>query len=201
MTRQTRRPRPPRRPGVRRRPHPHVGRRRRRLPGRPATPAAGQGGTACRPRRDAWSATPTALEHRQPGGRPVEDGDALVIATSGSTGDPKGVVLTHDAVAASAAASSARLERHRPTTTGSPASRSPTSAAWPSSPEPSARAPRLTVLPRFDPRAVQSASAPRWSASSPRRCAASTHQLPPRRARRCGAARRPPGQRRRPPTG
>jgi o-succinylbenzoate---CoA ligase len=40
---------------------------------------------------------------------PVEDGDALVIATSASTGDPKGVVLTHRAVAASAAATSARL--------------------------------------------------------------------------------------------
>jgi O-succinylbenzoic acid--CoA ligase len=40
---------------------------------------------------------------------PVEDGDALVVATSGSTGDPKGVVLTHDAVAASARATSARL--------------------------------------------------------------------------------------------
>ena len=39
----------------------------------------------------------------------VEPGDALVMATSGSTGTPKGVVLTHDAVAASAAATSARL--------------------------------------------------------------------------------------------
>lgn len=43
------------------------------------------------------------------GGRPVEPGDALVIATSGTTGTPKGVVLTHDAVAASARATSARL--------------------------------------------------------------------------------------------
>ena len=44
-----------------------------------------------------------------PGGRPAEDGDALVVATSGSTGDPKAVVLTHDAVAASARATSERL--------------------------------------------------------------------------------------------
>lgn len=43
------------------------------------------------------------------GGVPVEDGDALVVATSGTTGQPRGVVLTHDAVAASARATSARL--------------------------------------------------------------------------------------------
>ncbi len=44
-----------------------------------------------------------------PGGRPVAEGDALVVSTSGSTGRPKGVVLTHDAVRASALATSERL--------------------------------------------------------------------------------------------
>ncbi|MBK9181251.1 MAG: AMP-binding protein [Acidimicrobiales bacterium] len=47
--------------------------------------------------------------HRRSGGGAVEPGDALVVATSGSTGEPKGVVLTHDAVASSARATSARL--------------------------------------------------------------------------------------------
>lgn len=46
---------------------------------------------------------------RVQGGEPVEEGDALVLATSGSTGTPRGVVLTHAAVAASAHATSARL--------------------------------------------------------------------------------------------
>ena len=40
---------------------------------------------------------------------PVEDGDALVVATSGTSGEPKGVVLTHAAIAASARATSSRL--------------------------------------------------------------------------------------------
>ncbi|MBI4883879.1 MAG: AMP-binding protein [Actinobacteria bacterium] len=46
--------------------------------------------------------------HRMPG-RGVEHGDALVVATSGATGTPKGVVLTHAAVIASARATSDRL--------------------------------------------------------------------------------------------
>ncbi|HYN34556.1 MAG TPA: AMP-binding protein [Ilumatobacteraceae bacterium] len=51
----------------------------------------------------------TALLAAMRVGEPVEPGDAVVVATSGSTGEPKGVVLTHDAVAASAEATSRRL--------------------------------------------------------------------------------------------
>jgi o-succinylbenzoate---CoA ligase len=43
------------------------------------------------------------------GARPAEEGDALVVVTSGTTGVPKGAVLTHEAVRASAHASSTRL--------------------------------------------------------------------------------------------
>jgi O-succinylbenzoic acid--CoA ligase len=46
---------------------------------------------------------------RADGGVGAEEGDALVVATSGSGGRPRGVVLTHDAVAASARLTSARL--------------------------------------------------------------------------------------------
>ncbi|MFP5327811.1 MAG: class I adenylate-forming enzyme family protein [Acidimicrobiia bacterium] len=42
-------------------------------------------------------------------GEPVAEGDALVVATSGTTGEPKGAVLTHAAIRASAEATSARL--------------------------------------------------------------------------------------------
>ncbi len=47
--------------------------------------------------------------HARAGARPVEADDALVVATSGTTGAPRAVVLTHQAVAAAARAASAAL--------------------------------------------------------------------------------------------
>jgi o-succinylbenzoate---CoA ligase len=52
---------------------------------------------------------PDGERTRLDGGAPVEDGDAVVVATSGTSGEPRGVVLTRTAVEASAAASSHRL--------------------------------------------------------------------------------------------
>ncbi|MEO6628656.1 MAG: AMP-binding protein [Aquihabitans sp.] len=46
----------------------------------------------------------------EPGAPPIEDGDALVIATSGSTGDPKLVVHTHSGLSAHASAVHQRLD-------------------------------------------------------------------------------------------
>jgi O-succinylbenzoic acid--CoA ligase len=61
---------------------------------------------ALRPTRIVGS---SGEQHALAGGVPVEEGDALVVATSGTSGHPKGVVLTHGAIAASALATSARL--------------------------------------------------------------------------------------------
>lgn len=48
-------------------------------------------------------------EHALKNAIPIDTGDALVMPTSGTSGTPKGVVLTHAALAASASATSARL--------------------------------------------------------------------------------------------
>jgi o-succinylbenzoate---CoA ligase len=53
------------------------------------------------------------MYHTMGVGDEVEPGDALVVATSGSSGAPKGVVLTHEAVGASAEATSRRLDVSR----------------------------------------------------------------------------------------
>ncbi len=45
-----------------------------------------------------------------PNGRSVQDGDALVIASSGSTGSPKGIIHTHSSILAGAQASASRLQ-------------------------------------------------------------------------------------------
>lgn len=58
--------------------------------------------------RPARVVTPDGTERCQ-GALAVEEGDALVVATSATTGAPKGVVLTHGAVEASARATSERL--------------------------------------------------------------------------------------------
>lgn len=47
--------------------------------------------------------------HNRPDGAAVADGDALIVATSGTTGTPKGAILTTEAVEASAHATSAAL--------------------------------------------------------------------------------------------
>jgi len=45
-----------------------------------------------------------------PNGRPMQDGDALVIASSGSTGSPKGIIHTHSSILSGARASASRLQ-------------------------------------------------------------------------------------------
>ncbi len=51
----------------------------------------------------------TLADETQLSGNPIEPGDAVVVATSGTTGQPKAAVLTLDAVTASARATSQRL--------------------------------------------------------------------------------------------
>jgi O-succinylbenzoic acid--CoA ligase len=60
--------------------------------------------------RPAVLVTSNGERHELPDPLPVEEGDVLVMATSGTTARPKGVVLTAEAVSASASASNRRLE-------------------------------------------------------------------------------------------
>ena len=68
---------------------------------------------ALRPTKVLDASGVTSMEH----GLPVEDGDALVVLSSGSVATPKAAILTHSAIAASAQMTSEALDidpgRHR----------------------------------------------------------------------------------------
>ena len=88
----------------------HLVARRRRVRRRPPPRRCGARRHCSRPSRRRGSVTDDGTEMRTwTAARGVEAGDALVVTTSGSTASPRAVVLTHDAVAASALATSARL--------------------------------------------------------------------------------------------
>ena len=125
------------------------------------------------------SGAETALE----GGLPMEPGDALVVATSGAAGAPKGVVLTHDAVAASAAATNSRLGV---TAADHWLACLPLSHVGGLSVVTRALAggTRLTVLPGFDAAAVAPTPAPPSSRWWPRCCHGSSRPVPHDRPRR-----------------
>ncbi len=132
-------------------------------------------------------------QHALRDGIPVEDGDALVVATSGTSGQPQGGRA--DARGRRRLGrGDHRSPRHRPrrATPGSPACPWPTSGGSPSSPAPSSPAPHSIVMPGFDADVVEEAGRSGRSPTSPwsrRRCGGS---IPPSStASSSGAARRP----------
>ncbi len=86
-----------------------LGVRRRRAPARPSAAPTGRPARCIDALRPARVVSAEGTRALPGGGMPTEEGDALVVATSGTAGEPKGVVLTHDAVHASAVATSQRL--------------------------------------------------------------------------------------------
>ena len=116
------------------------GHRGRRRPPRPSAPPR-------RPHDDARGTAPDphrGLRRRAArvgNGIPVAEGDALVVATSGTSGQPKGVVLTHDAISASARQDRSGSASTRRAHSGSPACHWHTSVGSPSSRGRSSRGP------------------------------------------------------------
>lgn len=79
------------------------------LPIDPRLPAAARDALLARLRPAEVRDASDAVVASDPAAPPVDAGDALVMTTSGSTGEPKGVVLTHAAVRAHATAVHERI--------------------------------------------------------------------------------------------